>query len=243
MDTPFFTIIVPAYNEEKLLPICLKALFTQDFPNSEFEVIVVDNNSTDRTKEIAKEYNVKLIEEKKQGLVFARNAGLKEAKGEYFINLDADCEVPKDWLRRIKNQIQKNKNIGLLTGPYKCVENKNEQDWWNFVLAILMSISCKILGTPFGYYGGNVTIERNSFLKIGGYELQYSTDQISIISRLKKIGKKIYFDRNLEAFCSPRRTKGRWLSFIFIDVIYLYLFNNIYTKFTGKNLGDWKAIR
>ena len=81
--------------------------------------------------------------------------------------------------------------MGLLTGPYKCVDKSEEKDWINFFLAIFMTVANKIFGTSTGYYGGNVIIEREAFLKIGGYELKYSTDQISIISRLRKIGKKI----------------------------------------------------
>lgn len=243
MKSLFFSIIIPAYNEEKLLPRCLESVFAQDFPNNDYEVIVVDNNSIDLTREIAQKFGVNAIEEKRQGLVFSRNAGLQAAIGKYFINLDADCKVPSDWLSRIEKSIRENKNVGLLTGPYNCVDEKQEKDWINFFIAIFMSLMCRIFGTPIGYYGGNVVIERKSFLKIGGYELKYSTDQISIIGRLRKIGKKILFDKNLIVLCSPRRTKGRLIKFVFKDMIYMYLINNLYARITGKNLGNWENIR
>lgn len=243
MDSLLFSIIIPAYNEEKLLPRCLKAVFNQNFDNKKFEVIVVDNNSTDKTRKIAEQFKAVIVSENKQGLIFARNAGLRVAKGKYFINLDSDVKVPANWLLKIDQIIKENNNLGLLTGPYKCVDFENETDLLNKLLTFFLIFTNKIFGVPFGYYGGNVIMERKSFLKIGGYDLKYSTDQISIIPRLRKIGKKIVFDKNLEVLCSPRRTKGRLIKFIFQDIIYMYLINNLIAKITGRNLGNWENIR
>jgi glycosyltransferase involved in cell wall biosynthesis len=95
------SIIIPAFNEERLIGACLDAIATQtDMPD---EVIVVDNNSTDRTAEIAESYPfVKVLREKKQGIVYARNAGYDAAKCDIIGRIDADVVIPRGWVWRVR---------------------------------------------------------------------------------------------------------------------------------------------
>jgi glycosyltransferase involved in cell wall biosynthesis len=93
---PLISVIIPAFNEEKFLGNCLFSLKNQDF--NDFEIIVVDNNSRDKTSKIAKKFGVKLVSEKNQGAALARNRGAKEAKGEILAFTDADTILPKNWL-------------------------------------------------------------------------------------------------------------------------------------------------
>jgi len=94
------SIVIPAYNEERHLRACLEAVAEQTIQPS--EVIVVDNNSTDATVSIAQQYPfVKIIKEKKQGIVFARNAGFDTATGDIIGRIDADTEIPPDWVEHI----------------------------------------------------------------------------------------------------------------------------------------------
>lgn len=93
MNSPQFSFIIPAYNEEMLLPATLEALnaiieeIKEEFSG---EIIVVDNNSTDNTANIAKQYQVKVVFEPENCIAKARNAGAKVAKGRFFIFVDAD---------------------------------------------------------------------------------------------------------------------------------------------------------
>jgi len=91
---PIISIIVPAYNEEKYLPKCLWALTHQDF-KLPYEIIVVDNNSADKTKKIAKKFGARVVFEKKKGLLKARDKGIKSARAELIAITDADTLVPK----------------------------------------------------------------------------------------------------------------------------------------------------
>jgi glycosyltransferase involved in cell wall biosynthesis len=94
------SIIIPAYNEERYLARCLASVAAQAEPPA--EVLVIDNNSTDRTAAIASNYPfVKIIYEPKQGRVFARNAGFEAAKGSILARIDADAVLPPDWTRRV----------------------------------------------------------------------------------------------------------------------------------------------
>ncbi|HEX8762913.1 MAG TPA: glycosyltransferase family 2 protein [Candidatus Saccharimonadales bacterium] len=103
MDNPRLrvSIVIPAHNEERHLRACLDAIAAQIVPV--YEVIVADNNSTDKTAAIAKEYDfVKVVKELRQGRVFARNAGFDAASGDIIGRIDADIVLPRDWVRSIQ---------------------------------------------------------------------------------------------------------------------------------------------
>ena len=96
------SVVIPAYNEAERITACLDALAAQTIPPD--EVIVVDNNSTDRTAEIAIGYKfVKVITEKIQGRVFARDAGFSAARGDIIARADADSVVPANWVEHIQD--------------------------------------------------------------------------------------------------------------------------------------------
>ncbi len=95
------SVIIPAFNEERLIGACLDAIAAQtDMPD---EVIVVDNNSTDLTVEIAQSYPfVTVLHERKQGIVYARNAGYDATKCDIIGRIDADVTIPRGWVHRVR---------------------------------------------------------------------------------------------------------------------------------------------
>lgn len=108
------SIVVPVYNEEKYLRNCLLNIFNQsELPD---EVIVVDNNCTDSSMSIAAEFPVKIVRERKQGMIPARNRGFDTAKYEIIARTDADTIVPKNWIKLIKKNFTKHK-IAAQSGP------------------------------------------------------------------------------------------------------------------------------
>jgi cellulose synthase/poly-beta-1,6-N-acetylglucosamine synthase-like glycosyltransferase len=93
------SVIVPAYHAASTLARCLAALDTQDFPRDEFEIIVVDDGSTDNTAEIAARFSsVRLIRAEHRGAAAARNAGARAARGDLVLFTDADCEPTREWI-------------------------------------------------------------------------------------------------------------------------------------------------
>lgn len=93
------SIVVPVYNGERTIDRCIKSLLQLDYPKEKYEIIIVNNNSTDNTVKIVKEYPVKLLHEKKQSSYAARNLGITHAKGDIIAFTDADCMADKDWLK------------------------------------------------------------------------------------------------------------------------------------------------
>ncbi|MFA6307205.1 MAG: glycosyltransferase family A protein, partial [Patescibacteria group bacterium] len=92
------SVVIPAHNEEKNISATIRALLAQSHPD--FEIIVVNNASTDRTAEIAEGFPVKVVHESRKGLLWARERGRLEATGDIVVNIDADCLPDEDWLSR-----------------------------------------------------------------------------------------------------------------------------------------------
>jgi len=96
---PFVSVIVPVYNDEKRIGKCIESLLQQTYPKDRYEIIIVDNNSTDNTREVIKKYPVRmLIEDKIQSSYAARNKGIKNSKGEILAFTDSDVLVSNTWI-------------------------------------------------------------------------------------------------------------------------------------------------
>ena len=106
---PKFSIIIPVYNVENYIKKCLDSVFSQSF--KDYEVIVVNDGTKDNSMEIVKDYKVKVINQKNQGLSAARNTGVKEAKGDYLLFLDSDDYYEKDLLKEINNSLKNNPDV------------------------------------------------------------------------------------------------------------------------------------
>lgn len=109
MKKPKFSIIVPVYNTEKYVKRCLDSIKSQSF--KDYEVIIVNDGSTDNSSDIISKYSYKVINQENQGLSMARNNGVKEASGEYLIFLDSDDYIEKDLLEEINNSLSNNPDL------------------------------------------------------------------------------------------------------------------------------------
>lgn len=111
------SVIIPTYNGGELLRACLKSIERLNFPKQDFEVIVVDNNSTDNTKAIIAEFPFKYVSEHEtQSSYAARNAGVAAAQGKLLAFTDSDCEVHPDWLSHIVDAASRNPKAGCIAG-------------------------------------------------------------------------------------------------------------------------------
>ncbi len=96
------SVNVPFYNAERFIGRCIEGLLGQNFPLEHYEIFMIDNNSTDASTKIVRQYpRIQLLFEAKQGAYAARNRGLREAKGEIMAFTDADCVPSRDWLNEI----------------------------------------------------------------------------------------------------------------------------------------------
>lgn len=120
---PKFSIIIPVYNVEKYIKKCLDSVMNQTF--KDYEVIVIDDGSTDKSKNIVRKFDVKLIESNHIGVSEARNIAIKKAKGEYLVFLDSDDYWDKELLEKL-NESSKN-NPDLIRFQMRTVTDKGEK--------------------------------------------------------------------------------------------------------------------
>src|SRR5271155_2102470 len=118
------SFVVPAYNEQALLTRSLTAIREEitragQKLGEDAEIIVVNNASTDRTREVAEAVEgVKVVDEPRKGLVQARWCGFEASTGELVANIDADTVIPPGWLSEVMRQFERNKTLVALSGPY-----------------------------------------------------------------------------------------------------------------------------
>jgi len=118
------SVIIPAYNAENVIKDCLISLLSQNYPKNNYEIIVVDDGSSDKTKEIVKNFkNVRLIEQNHKGPAAARNLGVRKSKGDIILFTDADCVPSKNWIKFMTEPF-KDKTIVGVSGTYRTL-NKN----------------------------------------------------------------------------------------------------------------------
>ncbi|MCL5733951.1 MAG: glycosyltransferase family 2 protein [Patescibacteria group bacterium] len=208
-NQPKFSIIIPARNEAGIIKETVSAAKKQDVDN--FEVIVVDNGSSDKTAEIAREAGAKVFFEKTEGTNFTRQKGFEESRGKIVAFLDADCVPAPDWLSRI-NKVLNQTGAAAVSGPYD-LGFKNPFikaiDWllWVVILPRLDKILPFFFGRKTGVIiGGNFAAPRETIEKIGGLPLLkfWGDDTATAMLISRRVG-KVVFDPILRVKSSPRR--------------------------------------
>jgi len=200
MSGSMISVVIPTYNEEKNIEACLEAINAQTLPRSEFEVIIVDWHSKDRTAEIAQKLGAKVIQQTSKGVGGARNDGFAVAKGDILVTTDADCIPDPRWLESVKRNFQS--GIVGAFGPQVPVEDDLRakivfkfMDWSACLCSVLNII----------YMGGpNSSFRKDAFNKISGYSALPSFDDVEIGFRLKRLG-KIAYDPGMVVKASARR--------------------------------------
>ncbi|OGM23755.1 hypothetical protein A2627_05205 [Candidatus Woesebacteria bacterium RIFCSPHIGHO2_01_FULL_39_28] len=223
------SVVIPAYNEEKTMTKTLESLARQKTGIS-FEVIVVDNNSIDKTKKIAgnfkKKLNIKVIKEKRQGRGAARAAGFAEAIGEIILSTDADTVVPPNWIENMVKYFDNRKTVAV-TGPWRISRGKKLTKFFvnNFQR---LSILC-LTGLNFG-------IRTGIYKKAGGFDRSLKAhEDIALTFKVAKLGKIKY------AGDIVVRTSGRRYKKGVLNGLWSYqktAFNYFVLKDKSKNLGD-----
>jgi glycosyltransferase involved in cell wall biosynthesis len=179
------SVVIPAFNEENYLGKTLKSILkVARSYRGPLEIIVVDNNSTDRTAQIAKKYDVKVVFEKKNQIARARNAGAAAAKGDYLVFLDADTIVRGNIFEKVEANLSSGKVIGggAWVEPDTGISGRFV---FKHVVNRLLSLKNVTVG-PFLY------CERESFHKVGGFDEDlYTAEEFSLARRLKEEGKAL----------------------------------------------------
>lgn len=202
---PAISVVIPAFNEEKLLPECLSALNAQTF--TDFEIIVVDNNSKDKTAQIAKKYGARVVKEHKQGMTPAREKGFKEARAEIIARTDADTIVTPKWLEIIYKTFKKYPYVVGMTGAWLPSNSKISSRIFSANAYFLsVRLGRLIVGHPF-LMGPNMAVRKAAWKEIKVHmDDKKVHEDIDLSFQLGKIG-KIMWQPKMKIYLSLRRVE------------------------------------
>lgn len=213
---PIFSIIIPTFNRKSLVIKCVKALLDQNFSKINYEIIVVDNNSSDGTVEALKDFPIKLLVEKKQGSYSARNKGISQAKGSWIVFIDDDCLAQKDMLVNFQKFTSDSK-IGALAG--KIIQLNTHtflDDWLKRTRIVNQKMALNHPYLPFALTA-NVSYQKEIFDKIGLFDDTFSNGgDIDFSWRMQiQTGLKIKYIPQAIVYHQPRETFKKFLKQVY----------------------------
>lgn len=232
----YISIIIPCRNEEKFIGICLDSIIANDYPKNKLEILVVDGMSEDGTREIIQRYAerypfIKLLNNPRKIIPTAMNIGIRNAKGDIIMKIDAHSSYEKDYISKCLKYLNDYDadNVG---GIWKIVPRDNTLLGKSIVLALSNPFGAgdayyRIGGSkkprwvdtaPFGCY------RREIFNKIGIYDEDIArSEDVNINSKLRKAGGKIllvpemviyYYSRSdFKGFCKHNFDNGFWITY------------------------------
>lgn len=223
---PFVSVLVPAFNEEKYIRKTILSLLAQDYPS--FEIIVIDNASTDHTASLVRQLiaekqamtadiRLQLLTEPRKGTNFARECGRRFATGSIIAQVDADCLPESNWLRKGVRALCHFKKHVAVTGPYDYFDG----DYW---LRIFSLLSQKLTYPLVNHMvqlsrkgailiGGNAFVRADVLEAAGGYNtaLTFYGDDVDLGKRLARLGYVAYIPSLVQQSSSRRyKANGFW---------------------------------
>jgi glycosyltransferase involved in cell wall biosynthesis len=238
---PRLSVVIPAFNEERLIGECLQSLAGQDFAGG-YEVIVVDNNCTDDTAEIARLYGAIVVPEETPGVCAARNRGTLTARGQIVVSSDADTVFDTGWLTRIDRMFRQDPVRVAVAGPCRYPDGP----WWGktyaWILFELVYLIHRVTGRVGYITATNVAFRKDVWT---GYDLSgtQGADELGLLRQLRSRG-KVVFDRRNPTFTSARRLTQGLTYNVVVSFLFYYVLAVTLNRMTGRAvIGTAPAFR
>lgn len=212
MVKPRITVVIPAFNEAALIGATIDSVKKQTLNQKYYEILVVDNNSTDDTAKIALSKGARVVKETKKGYVQAVSRGAEEARGEIIAYIDADCRARPDWLKRLVEHFEKDPSLDAVGGIFSFFDATKFMDFWAWVTI------------PLNWHliGGNYAIKKASLKRIGGFDKSVNFSQDVRLTLVLKEKGKFLIDKSLFVETSVRRFEEN-----LFGTLYKYLMNDL----------------
>ena len=194
-----YSIIIPAYNEASFLPKtldCLK-LCISELPEAKGEIIVVDNNSSDETSRVAKDFGARVVFEPRRGISLARNFGARESKGDFLFFVDADTQVPASTFVKAFQLLKHSKTLG--GGSILRFDYTHGRLFFGVAIPKLWNLLSRVFKIAAGSF---IFCDRKSFELTGGFPENFFA------------GEEIFFSINMKKICRKQNKRFKILAMI-----------------------------
>jgi len=218
-DDPRLSVVVPVKNSAKTVGDLLESLMKIDYDEDRLEIVFVDGNSTDGTREIVQKYPVRLVDEEGRGLNAARNTGIKHSTGQIVAFTDGDCVVPPDWARQIARNFRE-PTVSFVAGPVEGLDRGNFMS--NYLdetyFQVKPGFRWRSEMTDIDLFqfpaGANMAFRRHALEKIDFFDerLAYGFDDLLPVEQLGSKGFRIVLDPDVKVWHQNRTTLPEILS-------------------------------
>ncbi len=222
------TLIICAHNEESVIGETIDV--AKKYSGGKFkEILVVDNVSTDRTAEVAREHGARVVFEGEKGLPSARQRGFESSMSEYLAYIDADTLLTPQWMSIAEQTFCESLEAVSLSGPRRYFGTVWYRRWALNAMWYVAPLTYHVVG--YMILGGNFIARRSAIAEIGGFDtsIKFYGEDTDLARRISKVGKTL-FRMNFYAYASARRfeTEGIW------KVNTVYALNYLWPVFFGR---------
>ncbi|MCL4360281.1 glycosyltransferase [Patescibacteria group bacterium] len=215
------SVVIPAYNEEALLPKTLTSL--RHLIRKPDEIIVIDGGSTDGTKAIARRSGASVYTIQHRGIGYARQQGIEHAKGDVIAFTDADTLVPDDWLTKIEQTLSR-PSVSCVFGTFRVPDGWLPYRIYINRLQPILNQFYFWMGIPMAP-GQNIAFWKKKALAVGGFPTDFKiAEDIEMARRLKRTGKLVLRQDLIVVSSGRRGSEGPGLLLRTFKAFFLYLF-------------------
>ena len=228
-----FSIVMPAYNEEAFIGASLRSVLLQDFAGP-YEIVVVDNNSSDETARVAMAHGAVVLREERQGVCWARQRGTEMAAGEIIVSADADTVCETDWLSRIDEEFRKDSDCVAVAGPFRFADAPWwGQAWTSFLFGFVFLVSRLTRRVPY-VAAANLAFRKKDWPGYNTYATQ-GGDELDLLRRLQPRGRVAFIPDNPILTSSRRLARGFMYNAI-VTVFFYYFLGYTLNRLTRRSV-------
>ena len=228
-----FSVVIPCYNEGDYISEAINSLRAQSFGGG-FEIIVVDNNCTDDTAELARGLGARVVRATRPGVCHARQAGTEISRGDIVVSADADTVYPTAWLDNIDKSFRGDDRVVAVAGPCRYKDGPRWGRVYGRLLFGMVNLIYRLTGRVHYVTATNFAFRRDRW---PGYDvgLTQGGDEFDLLRRLRKRGRVVYDHLNPTWTSARRLTRGILYNF-FITLVLYYLLAYALNRSLGRRI-------